>query len=103
MTTTAEKFDEYHRDNPHVYEILVNLARQWRKRFPYSKTGIAALRERARWEIAFTTTDVDFKIPNAYSPFYSRLIMRQEPELDGIFDLASSQADEWINNLKGQS
>lgn len=98
--TTAEKFDEYHSENPHVYDILVGLARQWRQRFPHSKTGIAALRERARWEIVFTSTDVDFKIPNAYSPFYARLIMWREPELDGIFVVASSQADAWLENLK---
>lgn len=27
--TLAERFEEFHRENPHVYRVLVKLAREW--------------------------------------------------------------------------
>jgi hypothetical protein len=50
----------------------------------------------ARWEIALATTDADFKIDNSHRAFYSRLIMAQERDLAGLFDLRTSKADLWI-------
>lgn len=94
--TTAARFEDFHRDNPIVYDVLVRLAREWRAKFNGRKVGLAALRETARWTIAFATNDVDFKINNNYTPFYARLIMAREPELAGLFDLRSSEADVWI-------
>ena len=94
----AEKFEAFHRDNPHVYNIFVALAHQWIDRTGRRKVGISALTERARWEIAINTRDADaeYKLSNSYRAFYARLIMAQEPELDGLFDLRPSEADEWI-------
>ena len=90
------KFDRFHADNPKVYETLVRLAREWVARFGGHKLGIATLYERARWEIALATTDADFKLNNDWRSYYARLIMTQEPDLAGLFDLRASKADEWI-------
>jgi hypothetical protein len=60
------------------------------------KLGIKTLYERARWEIALATTDADFKLNNNFTAWYSRLIMAQEPDLAGLFDLRTSKADLWI-------
>lgn len=95
-TRTAERFEEFHRDNPVVYRTLVTLARQWVDQTGRHKMGINALVERTRWEVAITTSDPDFKINNSYAPYYARVIMRDEPDLDGIFDLRRSAADEWL-------
>lgn len=94
--TTAARFEAYHADNPIVYDVLVRLAREWKNKFGGQKIGLAALRETARWQVAFATSDTSFKINNSYTPFYARLIMAREPELAGLFDLRSSEADVWI-------
>jgi len=89
-------FDLFHADNPKVYETLVRLAREWVSRTGRHKLGIKTLYERARWEIALATTDADFKLNNNFTAWYSRLIMAQEPDLAGLFDLRTSKADLWI-------
>ena len=45
------------------------------------------------------TTDPEYKINNNFTAFYARLIMAQEPDLAGIFDLRTSEADEWIATI----
>ena len=93
---TAARFEEFHADNPRVYGVLVNLARQWVARTGRGKLGIGALYERARWEIALATADPDYKLNNNFRAYYARLIMRNNADLAGLFDLRSSEADEWI-------
>jgi len=94
--TEETAFDRFHAENPRVYTTLVRLARQWVSRFGSHKVGIGALYEVARWEIALATSDADFKLNNNFRAYYSRLIMAQESDLDGLFDLRASKADEWI-------
>ena len=96
---STDKFVEFHRENPHVYRVLVSLAREWVARSGNHKLGIKTLYERARWEIAMTTSDDDYKLNNTWTAFYARLIMQQEPDLAGLFDLRASEADEWIAQL----
>lgn len=94
--TLAEKFEEFHNENPHVYRALVKLARRWVRQTGTRKLAIKTLYERARWEIVITTNDADFKMNNSYTAFYARLIMAQERDLRRIFDLRASEADEWM-------
>jgi hypothetical protein len=91
------KFDVFHAANPHVYNMLVSLARQWVSRTGRHKLGIATLFERARWEIALTTVGEDFRLNNSYRAYYARLIMAREWDLRGLFDLRASEADQWIS------
>lgn len=94
--TTAEKFEQFHADNPVVYRTLCALARDWLARTGHRRLGIGQLTERCRWEIAMRTNDPDFKINNTYRAYYARLIMATEPDLSDIFELRTSAADEWI-------
>ena len=96
---TAAKFEDFHAANPNVYDVLVALARQWITATGRNKLGIGALYERARWEIALATGDPDYKLNNNFRAFYARLIMRQEADLAGLFDLRTSEADQWIAAL----
>ena len=89
-------FDRFHADNPKVYETLVRLAREWVARFGGHKLGIATLYETARWQITLATNDAEFRLNNNWRSYYARLIMAQEPDLAGLFDLRASKADEWI-------
>lgn len=86
--TLSEQFDAFHAANPHVYHALRRLAigmvRNGRRRI-----GIKMLFEVLRWQYAMTTADAssDFKLNNNYAPFYSRLLMDNEPELADAFEL----------------
>jgi len=85
-----QAFWAFHTAHPDVYEILVALARQWRERKGASaQVGIGALYERARWEVQIESlTDVEPpRLSNNHRAFYSRLIMKQHPDLANIFKL----------------
>jgi hypothetical protein len=80
-------FEEYHAANPQVYRRLrakafALLATGKRK------YGINTLIEVLRWEhdMSIDTTD-EFKINNNHAPFYARLLMETNPELEGFFNL----------------
>jgi hypothetical protein len=90
----AQRFAEFHAKSPEVYSTLVALARQWVAKTGRRRLGIATLFERARWELAISTCDPDFKLNNSYRAYYARLIMAQEQDLNGLFALRKSQADE---------
>lgn len=96
MLTMPERFEQFHDENPRVYETLVRLAREWITRTGRRKLGIATLFERTRWDIAIATNDPDFKLNNSYRAFYARLIMQENPDLAGIFECRASEADDWI-------
>ena len=83
------EFWAFHRVNPLVYDILVTKARQASKK-GFERIGIKMLWEVMRWEIKMRTVDPsqdEFKLNNNYHSYYARLIMFQEPDLKGIFEL----------------
>lgn len=84
------RFEQFHRDNPRVYQALVRLARDAVKR-GHRKIGIGMLWEVLRWETWLPTDDESsaFKLCNSYRSRYARLIMKQESDLSGIFVLRS--------------
>lgn len=88
------RFEEYHRQNPNVYELIVAYARR-AKRGGKKEWGIAAIIEIIRWEHFFKAqeegikteggAEEKFKISNDYRSRYARLIMEQEADLSGFF------------------
>ncbi|WP_218014527.1 hypothetical protein [Mycolicibacterium palauense] len=101
--STSERFEQFHRDNPHVYRALVRLAREWVNRTGQRRLGIKTLYERARWDIAAEGGTPDHRLNNDFTAFYARLIMRQESDLDGVFALRFSEADQWIDEYAPRS
>lgn len=104
--TLADRFTAFHTESPEVYRTLCTLARQWVYRTGRHRIGIATLYERARWELAMSTCDPDFKLNNSYRAYYARLIMAQERDLAGLFELRKSDADEpgWYTAfMRGES
>ena len=83
-----DTFEDFHADNPEVYSLLVRLARTLRVR-GYNKFSITLIYEMARWTKMMETTDGEYKLNNNWKPNYARLIMEQEPDLQGVFDLRS--------------
>lgn len=98
----AERFEDFHRTNPHVYEALVRLARRFIEATGKRKLGAQRLIEIARWDLEIRTKGEDvYEINNDYAAFYARLVMYQEPDLAGVFDLRTSpNADRWIAQVR---
>jgi hypothetical protein len=90
-----EKYQAFHRDNPHVYDSLVDMARLL-KGHGHERYGIAALFETLRYQSAISTNDASspFKLSNDYKPYYARDIMRQNPDLEGFFEIKKARADD---------
>lgn len=82
--TLQEAFLTFHINNPRVYDLLVEKARVARTH-GFQSYGIAALFELVRWHIHIETDDPEFKLNNNHRSRYARLIMEQEPDLQGFF------------------
>lgn len=86
MANIDERFADYHAENPQVYRALLMLARgalAHGKR----RIGIGALWERARWDLWLDSTEQAPKLNNDYRSRYARLLMAQEPDLAGVFEV----------------
>ena len=92
--TTAERYAAFHRANPLVMELLVDMAYKLRAR-GVRHYGIAALWEALRYDWTIRTSDPSsqLKLPNDYRAYYAREIMARHPDLEGFFTTRKSQAD----------
>ena len=80
------KFNDWHRDNPQVYELF--------KRFTFDAINRGHQRlsawlivGRIRWETSVVTHGDDYKISNDYIALYARKFMHDHPEHDGFFKI----------------
>ena len=81
------RFRFFHRCNPQVYRTLVSLALAAVQRGK-TKIGIGMLWEVVRWEHWLDAkAGEEFKLNNNYRSRYARLIMENEPDLAGVFEL----------------
>lgn len=87
MSKLRQKFDEFHANNPHVYERFVVLARQWKDR-GYRRCGANMLLHILRYESGLDVTrNTIYKINQNYSPYYARLLEDSDPsEFAGFFE-----------------
>jgi len=86
-----KQFIAFHRENPHVYDKLVELAFMLKER-RHKKIGIAMLFEQLRWLHALETSDMSgFKLNNNYRAFYARMIMGRNPALEGFFEIRAQE------------
>jgi hypothetical protein len=89
--TIQQRFEEFHRDNPYVYNKLVEFARIAKCK-GYERIGIGFLCEIIRWQGGPTISKEGFKISNDFRSRYSRLIEEQEPDLKGFFTKRNLEA-----------
>ena len=85
-------FRKFHRENPTIYKLFKQFTFQAINR-GHKKLSSEMIINRIRWETSIMTSDKDYKINNNYKPFYSRLFMRDHPELKEFFYRRSSKAD----------
>lgn len=97
-----ERFTEFHQKNPHVYRALVRLARRFIEATGRRNLGMQRLIEIARWDEQIRTRgEEDFEVNNSFCPYFSRLIMLRETDLNGVFETRrSDEADRWIALVK---
>ena len=95
LTGKAQRFEQFHKDNPHVYREMCRFAREWMSRGG-TRLGVDMLLGRVRWEVSTPTTGIEYKIANDHKPFYARLMMYQEPDLAGLFETRPAEANDWI-------
>ena len=84
----AQKFEHFHRLNPHVFWHIKEIA--WELRRTGHRCGsVKLIFERLRWLYALATLgDTDgFKLNNNHHAYYARVLMKLHPEFDGFFVL----------------
>lgn len=81
-------FLAFHEANPEVYATLARLARE-AVAAGRTRIGMKMLWEVMRWEMYITTKDgeSEFKLCNNYHALYARVLMMQEPDLAGLFEI----------------
>lgn len=87
-----EYYARFSARNPHIYQLLVRIARQKLK-----STGRKQLPFRLIWEtlrgefLEHVSTDDGYRLNNVLAPYYSREIMAREPDLAGVFQTRDRQ------------
>lgn len=89
---TQTEFATYHRENPQVYAKLRQYAFE-AKAAGRQHFGINMIHERVRWYTNVESVGDKWKLNNNYRPYYARLLMAQEPELAGFFEIRTAKAD----------
>ena len=86
-------FEEYHKENPQIYEYFKRYAFKSIER-GFKHLSAEFIFNIIRWETPVKTNGDDFKVNNNAKPFYSRLFMKEYPKYEGFFRKRSSKADE---------
>lgn len=86
MSKIEDAFLTFHEANPQVYRFLEQRARQAHAA-GRTRIGINLLLELFRWHTLMTTTGDVFKVNNNYAPLYARMILANNPDLEGLFVL----------------
>ena len=86
-----ERFEAFHRLNPHIYQELVGRGLALREK-GIRRFGIAALFEAMRYDVAVRTGGDTYKLNNNYKAFYARLIMSNVVALKDFFETREQAA-----------
>mgnify|MGYP003150567899 FL=1 len=90
MAKTRKEFEEFHANNPRVYQLFCYFTIQVINA-GHSKYSAEAIFNQIRWYTTVETRGDDFKINNDYKPYYSRKFMKEYHR--DIFHTRSSVAD----------
>lgn len=83
--TLKEKWWEYHKQNPHVYELVEKFTFDVIHE-GYEKYSINSVFERIRWHTDIETKSKDkFKLSNNHRAYYARYFMLRNPAYKNFF------------------
>ena len=87
MANRLETWAKFHFENPRVFELFIEFARQ-AKRAGRERFSARTIGERIRWYVDIDTNTADgFKLDNNFLPYYARLAMLLHPaEFAGLFE-----------------
>ena len=87
-TELENRFADFHRKNPHVYEELERIAlAQLGDGSRPVRIGVGAIAEQLRYDPRLKTRSADFKINNSYRAFFARLLVHYQPQLSKAIEL----------------
>ena len=75
--------------NMHVIEAFERYAIELKRNGNREYYSIKAILERLRWDSMLEDSALDYKLNNNHAACISRILMRLNPELDGMFQLRS--------------
>lgn len=84
MSELKYKWWEYHKENPHVYDLVEKFTFDVIKR-GYDRYSINSIFERIRWHTDVETEGDTFKISNNHRAYYARYFMHLHPQYEGFF------------------
>ena len=84
-----KQFMEWWPTNMHVIEAFERYAIQLRRSGKREYYSIKAILERLRWDSMLNDSALDYKLNNNHAACISRILMRLNPELDGMFKTRS--------------
>ena len=84
-----KQFMEWWPTNMHVIEAFEKYAIQLKRSGKREYYSIKAILERLRWDSMLEDSALDYKLNNNHAACISRILMRLNPELDGMFQLRS--------------
>jgi hypothetical protein len=87
----ADRFEIFHRDNPRIYYLIRNIAFDL-KSSGFKKCSMGAIFHKIRWEYCIQTKGEKYRLNNNFTRYYSRLLMQQEPELEGFFEVRNANS-----------
>ena len=89
--TIEESFGLFHQANPHIYRLLRQMALEY-KLSGHARCGMKMLWEALRYSSGVQTRGEPYKLNNNYTALYARLLMRQERQLRGFFEVRGRRA-----------
>jgi hypothetical protein len=90
-TDLDERFREFHKANPQVFDEVVKRAAALRAR-GFRRAGMQMILENIRYSTMMTTGE-QFKINNSFQPYYTRLLSQRRPDLGYMFEVRTAKAD----------
>ena len=84
-----KQFMEWWPTNMHVIEAFERYAIELKRNGNREYYSIKAILERLRWDSMLEASALDYKLNNNHAACISRILMRLNPELDGMFQTRS--------------
>lgn len=84
MKTLKQKFLDFDKENPEVYEMFCRFSFQAMQR-GHKRLSAWMVANRIRWETSIETTGSDFKLSNDFIALYARKFMEDHPQHEGFF------------------
>jgi hypothetical protein len=86
QSSIQERFLTFHLNNPNIYFLLCKYARIALAK-GFTRYSIQGLAEIIRWHIKTPSHGDEFKVNNSFLSRYARLLMSQESDLAGFFEV----------------